>query len=44
MSYNVVSFLDDLKDIRDKALVSLNIILAFINSGIYPPNLAYILK
>jgi hypothetical protein len=44
MSYNVVSFLDNLKDIRDKALISLNIILTFISSSIYLPNLVYILK
>jgi hypothetical protein len=44
MLYNVVSFLDDLVDIKDKALALLNIISAFIRSRIYPPNLAYILK
>jgi hypothetical protein len=44
MSYNVVSFLDDLADIRDKVLVPLNIISAFVCSGIYLPNPAYILK
>jgi hypothetical protein len=44
MSYNVVSFLDDLANIRDKALIPFNIILAFVRSGIYLPNLAYVLK
>jgi len=43
-SYNVVSFLDDLADIRDKALAPPNIISAFVRSGIYPPNPAYVLK
>jgi hypothetical protein len=43
-SYNMASFLDDLADIRDKALAPLNIISAFVRSRIYPPNPAYVLK
>lgn len=44
MLYNVINFLNDLINIKDKALVSLNIILTFIRFGIYPLNLTYILK